>query len=150
MDFQGGDWVFLKLERYRRQTLFQRTLQKLAYRFYGPYQIEQRISPVAYKLKLLAEAHIHPVFHVFLLKKKMGNSVFTTKDLPTTINEGNVLLQPHQILDTYWLRKGGKLVEQSLVQWKNMPAEDATWENMADLITQFPNLEDKIAQKRGE
>lgn len=65
-------------------------------------------------------------FVFFFLKKQVGELIFTTKDLATTINEGIVLLHPHQILDTHWLKKGSKFMEQSLVQWKNMPAEDAT------------------------
>lgn len=111
LEFQEGDWVLLKVQPYRQQTVFHRALQKLACRYYGPYQVEQHISPVAYKLKLLAEARIHPVFHVSLLKKPIGESVFTTKDLPTITKEGIVLLHPQQILNTHWLKKSGKFVE---------------------------------------
>lgn len=49
--FQQGDWVFLWLQPYRQHIVFKRVLQKLACRFYRSYQIEQRISVVAYKLK---------------------------------------------------------------------------------------------------
>lgn len=121
----------------------------MACQYYGPYQVERRIGPVAYKLKLPAEARIHPVFNMSLLKKQVGESVFTIKDFPTITEEGTILFHPHQILDTHWLKKGGKFVEQSLVHWKNLPTEDATWENTSDIITQFPDLEDYVTQKGG-
>ena len=41
-------------------------------KYYGPFQIEEKVGAVAYKIKLPPDARIHPVFHVFLLKKKIG------------------------------------------------------------------------------
>ena len=40
---------------------------KLAPRHHGPFEITQVISPVVYKLKLLPQWSIHPVFHASLL-----------------------------------------------------------------------------------
>jgi hypothetical protein len=40
---------------------------KLAPRHYGPFQITQVISPVAYKLALPPQWTIHPVFHASIL-----------------------------------------------------------------------------------
>ena len=40
----------------------------------GPYKISQKVSTVAYELKLPSElVSIHHVFHVFMLKKCIGD-----------------------------------------------------------------------------
>jgi hypothetical protein len=42
-------------------------------------------------------------------------------------------------------------MEESLVKWKQLPADDATWEDTTLLHTQFPslNLEDKVPVREG-
>ncbi|KAK9208421.1 hypothetical protein WN944_000775 [Citrus x changshan-huyou] len=45
-----------------------------------------------------------------------------------------------RIVDFRWLKRGGKFVEQSLVRWKRLPLEDATWEDSEFLAKQFPHL----------
>ena len=49
---------------------------KLSPYYVGPYEILKRFGSVAYELKLPNElAMIHPVFHVSLLKKCIGDPV---------------------------------------------------------------------------
>ena len=43
LEFQVGEKVFLKLRPYRQQTLARRANEKLAARFYGPYEITARV-----------------------------------------------------------------------------------------------------------
>jgi hypothetical protein len=42
---------------------------KLAARFYAPFEILNRIGPIAYMLAFPASMNVHNVFHVSLLKK---------------------------------------------------------------------------------
>ena len=145
VEFQVGDMVFLRLQPYRQHTAFKRAHHKLASRFFGPYPILQRIGQVAYKLQLPEGARIHPVFHVSLLKKYVGDNKEVSQELPSVTDDGVVLLEPKKILNIRWVKQGKKFIMEHLVQWRRLPAEEATWENAKLLQQQFPtvDLEDK-------
>ncbi|WMV55678.1 hypothetical protein MTR67_049063 [Solanum verrucosum] len=50
---------------------------KLSSRYVSPYRILKRIGKMAYELELPADlAAVHPVFHVSLLKKCVGDPAF--------------------------------------------------------------------------
>ena len=151
IEFNEGDLVFLKLHPYHQQTVFKRASQKLAHRFYGPFSIEKLIGKVAYQLQLPAGSRIHLVFHVSLLKKKIGDSSARCPTLPPLTDDGALIIEPAEIIDTRWLKKMGKFFEECLVKWKLLSVEDATWENAAELQDWFPdlNLEDKVPVKVG-
>ena len=51
-EFELADWVFIRLQQYKYLSLKQQGKNKLAPKFYGPYQIIWNISNVAYDLKL--------------------------------------------------------------------------------------------------
>ncbi|WMV38416.1 hypothetical protein MTR67_031801 [Solanum verrucosum] len=57
---------------------------KLSHRYIGPYRISKRVGNVAYELELPQElAVFHPVFHISMLKKCMGDPslIIPTKDI---------------------------------------------------------------------
>jgi len=62
--FAVGDFVYLKLQPYIQSSVSRRAYQNLAFKFFGPYRVLERVGKVAYRLELPTSASVHPVFHV--------------------------------------------------------------------------------------
>jgi hypothetical protein len=133
--FQVDDWVFLKLQPYIQSSLAARSNQKLAFKFFGPYRVLARVGTVAYRLELPPSSSIHPVFHVSQLKKAVGAHHSVTSSLPPPSILWSV---PERILQRRLITKGNRSVQQGLIQWSNIPASLATWEDLEFLRQQFP------------
>jgi len=133
--FQVGDKMFLKLQPYVQSTLAPRSSQKLAYKFFGPYEILSRVGLVAYKLRLPASSRIHPVFHVSQLKQAISK----TDQVSSLIPDFDAPCQfPEQVLAKKMVTKGVRSIQQVLVKWSGWPASLATWEDVEALRQRFP------------
>lgn len=75
---------------------------------------------MAYRLKLSEETRIHPVFHVSLLKKSVGEQQVAS-NLPQLSREVDVTAKPSLILDKRVLYKHGAPIIQVLVKWSDLP-----------------------------
>ncbi|KZV31630.1 hypothetical protein F511_00434 [Dorcoceras hygrometricum] len=149
LEFKEGDSVFLKLRPHRQQSVCSRIFQKLSPRYYGPYEILQRVGKVAYKLKLPAGSRVHPVFHASQLKKALGHKP-QLQELPAEMEQDLAnYYKPSKILAHREKKQAGVMTPQVLVQWKDKPVEEATWEDAADFASQFPeaDLGDKVVVK---
>ena len=122
---------------HRLLSVAQRITSKLAPRYYGPFRVVKKLGLVTYRLHLPPNFKIHPVFHIFLLKRAV---VTLTIDaiLPKEFTLEEVdLLTPNKILANQSIRQQDASIKQFLIQWNNKPVEEATWEEELTLKSKF-------------
>jgi hypothetical protein len=111
--------------------------QKLSPRYYGPYEIEQKIGAVAYKLKLPDDSRVHPVFHASLLKKAISPNI-ESQPLPACMNEQWQLEPgPEEAMDT---RRNEQGEVEVLVKWQGLPEFENSWESVEKMRKEFPGF----------
>ncbi|KAA8514829.1 hypothetical protein F0562_018008 [Nyssa sinensis] len=115
-EYNVGDWVYLRLRPYRQMMVAMRKSLKLSPRYFGPFQIIQKIGKVAYKLYLPKESKIYPVFHISCLKKKIGTQVNPNPKLPTVMENGTMAPEPEKILERRLKKKGNRAGIDFLIQ----------------------------------
>ncbi|GKV02869.1 hypothetical protein SLEP1_g15252 [Rubroshorea leprosula] len=130
--FAIGDWVYLKLQPYRQESVQSRPSHKLAAKYFGPFQVIDKVGKVAYKLALLDSSQIHPVIHVSQLKKKVGAEIRVTSQFPVDLPLP-VMLEPVAVLGRKMVKQGNRAATKVLVQWSHAYPEDATWEYLYDI-----------------
>ncbi|XP_052728408.1 transposon Tf2-1 polyprotein isoform X1 [Vigna angularis] len=144
-NFEVGDWVYLRIRPHRQTSMPTRLHPKLSARYFGPFQISQRVGEVAYKLQLPDTARIHPVFHVSQLKKAIGERR-VEKELPRELQAEGPSFWPVGVLGRRQAQQGKKTVPQLLIEWQEGGSDGATWEDEATIREQYPdfNLGDKV------
>ena len=107
-------------------------------RFYGPYKLVRKVGEVAYGLEIPEESKIYNVFHVSNLKKIVGQHIVPSTELPPLDDEGLLVLIPKRILQVRERKLRNRVIREYLVEWKELPMEDTTWEG--EQVLQHPNL----------
>jgi hypothetical protein len=102
---------------------------KLAPQYCGPFEVLDRVGPVAYWLALPPTVKAHNVFHVSLLKKYVHdvNHIIDWSVIQVEL-EGDFLPEPQCILDRKETRLRNRTIAQVKVQWKHFGLDEATWE----------------------
>ncbi|WMV49094.1 hypothetical protein MTR67_042479 [Solanum verrucosum] len=115
---------------------------KLSPRYIGPYRIVKRIGNIAYKLELPHElSAMHPVFHISMLKKCMGDPSLIVQTENVGIKENLSYEEiPVQILDRQVRKLRTKEVASVKVLWRNQFVEEATWEAEEEMKMRYPHL----------
>ncbi|KAL6493171.1 hypothetical protein OROGR_032930 [Orobanche gracilis] len=140
--YEIGDMVYLKIQPYNLKSLAKRLNQKFSPRYYGPYEIEQKLGQVAYKLKLPNDSKVHPVFHVSLLKKSVAPTT-NSKPLPACLNEEWLLeVKPEEARD---MKRNEQEEVEVLIKWQGLPEFGNSRELAEKVRAELPSflLEDK-------
>lgn len=118
-----------------------RTCLKPCSKFFGPYEVLERIGSVAYKLKLPPDSKVHPVFHVSLLKKFIGPHQVASTSLPAWNDQDYCPLQPMDILQRRLVVGDQHQIAQWLIQWQGLSPEEASWEDQSFVQSKFPDFQ---------
>ena len=87
IEFKVRDKVFLKISPWKGVIKFGKW-GKLSPRFIGPYEIIERIGPVAYHLALLPTLEgVHNMFYVSMLRRYRSDSTHILKAQPVELKE---------------------------------------------------------------
>ena len=117
-------------------------IPKLSPRFCGPFKILKRVGSLAYKLELLVNSHVHPVFHVSCLRQRLlrEDNIVDQDVLVDFIEPPTLPHEPERIIDSHDLRTRHHVRHQVLVKWKDRSEEGSTWENVSTLKKRFPTF----------
>lgn len=150
LEFKEGDLVWLKLRPHRQTSLIRRANQKLAAKYFGPFKVLKRMGAVAYQLELPATAKIHPVFHVSLLKRVIGEHQAIIELPPELVLEAEEFV-PSNIVKVVIHSGGSSACHKVLVEWDGKPREEASWMTCEEFKNQIPtsNLVDKVCSIGG-
>nr|CAD1832986.1 unnamed protein product [Ananas comosus var. bracteatus] len=104
----------------------------LVRKYEDPFPIVGQVGKVFYRVQLPAWLKIHPVFHTSCLKPYHADREDPSRNISTrpTSTISSVERRVDKIL-AYRVRKlpGGVVEREFLVQWKNLPKAEASWEH---------------------
>jgi hypothetical protein len=91
---------------------------KLAAKLCGPFEILEKIGPIAYMIAFLASMNVHNVFHVSLLKKYVHDHNHVIDwNLIQVEPEGDFQVHSMHILDRNVKMLLNRVIEWVKVQW---------------------------------
>ncbi|KAJ3708704.1 hypothetical protein LUZ61_012409 [Rhynchospora tenuis] len=138
--FQVGDWVYLRMQPYKHTSLANGVTGKLSSRYFGPFEILEKIGDLAYKLNLPEAAFIHPVIHVSQLKKHIGKKHIPLPYCPWVGPDGQLRGVPDTVVHRRLVKRGNEAIPQLKIKWVNGTEEDATWEDLEQIKRFYPQF----------
>ena len=98
-EFSVGDHVYLRVKA-KKSSLKLGSCAKLSPRYYGPFEVLERIGLVAYRIALPASTRAHKFFHVSFLNKYAHDPNHVINwDVIQVEPKGEFQIDPMRILD---------------------------------------------------
>ncbi|XP_062086463.1 uncharacterized protein LOC133792572 [Humulus lupulus] len=136
-----GDKVFLKVSPTKGVKKFGEK-GNLSPRYVGPFEILERMRPVAYRLALPpALASTHNVFHGSMLRKYASDQSHVLSYEPLELQPDlSYEVKPVKIVERGIKELRTKRIPLVKVMWSNSVVEEATWELEDDMHENYPEM----------
>jgi len=136
-----GEHVFLKVSPLKGSLRFGQK-GNLTPRYIGPFEVLQRIGPVAYRLELPPTLQgIHDVFHVSHLWRYIPDPVHVISHEPLQLKENlTYVKEPIQILERKDRLLRNQIIPFVKLLWKHHKTAHATWEPELKVRKKYPHL----------
>ena len=135
----------MKVSPIKRLTRFGKR-GKLSPRFVGPFEVIEKINPVAYRLELPEEmSRVHNVFHVSQMKpwveEEGTDRVPLVPAREADISEDLTYeAKPIRIVDKQMRKLRSKMIPQVRIQWDDQAGKQDSWENEDEMRKAYPYL----------
>ncbi|KAL4034919.1 hypothetical protein IC575_003591 [Cucumis melo] len=138
LEFEVGDMVF---QGCTHEGCSRFEEGKPSPRFVGPFEILERIGPVAYRWARPIFAAVHDVFHISMLRKYVADPTHVVDFEPLQISENlSYEEQPVEVLAREVKKLRSREIPLVKILWQNHGVEEATWEKEEDMRAQYPEL----------
>nr|GEY95690.1 putative reverse transcriptase domain-containing protein [Tanacetum cinerariifolium] len=141
LEFSVGDKVLLKVSPRKGVVRFGKR-SKLSPRYVGPFDIVERIGPVAYRLCLPQELiGVHDTFHVSNLKKCLADvNLHVPLDEVKVDDKLHFVEEPIEILDRGVKKLKQRWIPIVKVRWNSRRGPEFTWEREDEMKCKYPHL----------
>ncbi|GJV80387.1 putative reverse transcriptase domain-containing protein [Tanacetum coccineum] len=141
LEFSVGDYVLLKVSPWKGVVHFGKK-GKLAPRFVGPFEIIEKVGPVAYRLDLPEELNgVHDTFHVSNLKKCLADPTLKVPlDEIQVDAKLNFVEEPVEILEREFKKLKRSRIAIVKVRWNSKRGPEFTWEREDQMKLKYPHL----------
>ncbi|GJX92259.1 reverse transcriptase domain-containing protein, partial [Tanacetum coccineum] len=141
IEFEVGDKVLLKVSHWKGVMRFGKK-GKLTPRYVGPFEILERIGPIAYRLRFPNElSEVHDTFHVSNLKKCLADAnLYVPLDEIKVDKTLHFVEKPVEIMDreVKTLKRSKILIVK--VRWSSKRGPEFTWEREDHMKARYPHL----------
>ncbi|GJZ42711.1 putative reverse transcriptase domain-containing protein [Tanacetum coccineum] len=141
LEFSVGDYVLLKVSPLESVVCF-RKKGKITPRFVGPFEIIEKVGPVAYRLDLPEELNgVHDTFHVSNLKKCLADPTLQVPlDEIRVDAKLNFVEEPVEILEREFKKLKRSRIAIVKVWWNSKRGPEFTWEREDQMKLKYPHL----------